>query len=212
MAAITFPPNHLADENGLLALGGNLEAETLLIAYKQGIFPWPFDEAHLTWFSPPKRCIIYTNKIHFSKSLLKKTSAKALLFFKNKDFAAVVGHCATQGARGQVSGTWITQDIQQAYIELHQLGFCDSYECYQDNELVGGLYGVRIGSYFSGESMFHTKPNGSKLALWFLAQCLRKDKIEWIDCQVINPFLEKLGAVEIPREEYLGMLRKVIKY
>lgn len=207
MVVAQFPPVDLADSNGLLAVGGDLEIETLLLAYKNGIFPWPFDEKTLTWFSPPKRCILYFRNISFTSRFMRRTKSKIYSYKKNTQFEKIVSNCALQGSRSEKNGTWITNQIAEAYVNLHQAGFADSYETYENGELIGGVYGVRINNFFAGESMYHSKRDGSKLSLWYAVNCLERENIQWMDCQVMNPFLQQIGAQDITREEYLKLLR-----
>lgn len=221
MAILQFPPIESADpETGLLAVGGDLEPESLILAYRNGIFPWPFDAKHLTWFAPLKRCILFLDSIKFSTRFLRKIRSlektnSTYQFTRNQRFEEVIHYCSIQGDRFKPEKTWITADIKKAYIELYQSGFAESFECVKNNKLVGnligGVYGVKIDNFFAGESMFHLEGDGSKMALWFLSQELLGEGIKWMDCQVMNPFLEKLGAVEVERGEYMEMLRGKIR-
>lgn len=212
MVIESFPSVEYADpESGLLAVGGDLEPESLILAYKSGIFPWPFDERNLTWFSPSKRCILYLDEIKFPSRFLRKIKNNNKYdFSRNLKFEDVISNCATQDERSLPEKTWITKEIIQGYSNLHKQGFAESFECSRGGSLIGGVYGVRINRFFAGESMFHLEPDGSKLALWFLQQQLLSEGIRWIDCQVINPFLASLGAIEIDRDEYLKLLKEVV--
>lgn len=209
MPQYLFPPLELADENGLLAVGGDLSPENLLTAYKQGIFVWPIDETHLTWFSPPKRAILFFDKFHVNKSLKRVINKNKFKIKKNTDFKSVITACA-KTPRPTQDGTWITQELILGYTNFHEKGFCDSIEVYLDNKLVGGIYGVRINNSFSAESMFYTEPNASKVALYHLVEDLKKFGITWLDCQVQNPFLESLGVIEVTRDEYTTMLNEAL--
>ena len=205
-----FPPHEMADETGLLALGGDLETDSLLLAYRNGIFPWPLNASTLAWFSPPARALIFTDKFHVSRSLLKESRNIGWTFSFNKNFPAVIKACAVSKHRPGQRGTWITNDIIAAYTELFKLGYVYSVETYFEGELVGGMYGVCIGSMFSGESMFFTKPNASKLALLYLIDYLKSRNIKWFDAQVMNANLARFNAEEVDREVFLKMLKPMI--
>jgi leucyl/phenylalanyl-tRNA--protein transferase len=203
----SFPPLETADEHGLLALGGDLEIESLLLAYTNGIFPWPISEEYpLAWFSPDPRGILAFDKLHISKSLRKFLRKNPYEVRFNTNFEAVIMNCAFV-KRSDHQGTWITQDIINSYIELHKQGFAYSVETYQDDVLVGGVYGVCINRFYSGESMFHTADNASKVALIALLYQLKQRDIAWIDTQMVTAVVEALGGVEVPRETYLKMLK-----
>lgn len=208
MAIADFPPVHTADDHGLLALGGDLELESLLLAYSRGIFPWPISQEYpLAWFSPDPRGILAFDKLHLSKSLRKFLRKNPFEIRFNTNFEAVIMNCA-QVKRPENQGTWITQDIIDAYINLHKNGFAYSIETYLDEQLVGGVYGVCINRFYSGESMFHTADNASKVALVALLYQLHQQDIGWIDTQMVTPVIQQLGGVEIPRETYLKMLER----
>ena len=197
-----FPPLSTVNEDGVLALGGDLSVERLLLAYKSGIFPWYNPGEPIVWYSPPKRMVLFPQKLKISKSmrnLLKKQ------FFKitfNQNFSAVISECKTANRKEQ-EGTWITDEMEQAYVNLHKKGIAKSVEVWLENELVGGLYGVDLGTVFCGESMFSKVSNASKMAFIHLVQ---QHHYNLIDCQVYNPHLESLGAREIPRKEFLTYL------
>lgn len=211
MAIADFPPVEQADEHGLLALGGDLELESLLLAYTRGIFPWPIsDEYPLAWFSPDPRGILAFDKLHISKSLRKFLKKNPYEIRFNTNFDAVIMNCA-KVPRSDNQGTWITEDIINSYINLHKQGFAYSVETYLDNVLVGGVYGVCINRFYSGESMFHTADNASKVALIALLYQLKQKDIGWLDTQMVTPVVESLGGVEIDREIYLKMLAISIK-
>ncbi len=211
IATIEFPPVEFADENGLLALGGNLEPETLLSAYSQGIFPWPiFDAGELAWFSPPERALVYLDQFHISRSLKRNLRSLDFELRVNTAFEEVIVSCASLENRADQRGTWITKELVQAYIRLHHLGHAHSVECWSSGELVGGLYGVAIGGMFAGESMFYRSPNASKFCLVELASYLVSKGVPVIDCQQKTAFLSQFGCKEIPREEFLSILQQQI--
>lgn len=211
MAIFDFPSVDHADEHGLLALGGDLELESLLLAYSRGIFPWPISEEYpLAWFSPDPRGILAFDKLHLSKSLRKFLKKNPYEIRFNTNFEAVIRNCA-KVPRADNQGTWITEDIINSYINLHKNGFAYSIETYLDNVLVGGVYGVCINRFYSGESMFHTADNASKVALIALLYQLKQKDIGWLDTQMVTPVVESLGGIEIPRETYLKMLEISIK-
>jgi leucyl/phenylalanyl-tRNA--protein transferase len=211
MAIADFPPVEHADEHGLLALGGDLDLESLLLAYTRGIFPWPISEEYpLAWFSPDPRGILAFDKLHLSKSLRKFLKKNPYEIRFNTNFEGVIMNCA-KVSRAENQGTWITEDIINSYINLHKKGFAYSVETYLDNVLVGGVYGVCINRFYSGESMFHTADNASKVALIALLYQLKQKDIGWLDTQMVTPVVESLGGVEIPRETYLKMLAISIK-
>ncbi|RLA65579.1 MAG: leucyl/phenylalanyl-tRNA--protein transferase [Epsilonproteobacteria bacterium] len=212
MAIVSFPSIEKADEEGLLALGGDLEIPSLLLAYKQGIFPWPLGADYpLAWFSPDPRGILRHKDLLISKSLKKILRQEKFEVKFNHDFPSVILNCAKSNNRKDQNGTWITEDIILSYINLHFAGHAYSVETYFEDKLVGGMYGVQIGAYVSGESMFYTRSNASKVALVSLMEYLHQQKIDWLDTQLINPFLEKMGALEISRVDYIKMLDKSIK-
>lgn len=211
MAIYEFPPVESADESGLLAVGGDLEVESLILAYSKGIFPWPFDSKLLAWFSPPERAILFLDKAHISKSLAKKAKRNPYEILINRNTPEVIKRCSTSTNRKAQIGTWITKDMISAYVEFHRAGYCHSIECYRDSELVGGLYGVTLGAYFSGESMFHLEPDTSKLCLLHLITHLRERGFRWLDCQVMTPLLASFGAHEVTRKYFLLLLRQALK-
>jgi leucyl/phenylalanyl-tRNA--protein transferase len=206
MAIVNFPPVETSDEHGLLALGGDLEIESLLLAYSRGIFPWPISEEYpLAWFSPDPRGILAFDKLHISKSLKKFLKKNPYEIRMNTNFEAVIMNCA-KVPRADNQGTWITQDIINSYIALHKEGYAYSIETYLDNVLVGGVYGVCINRFYSGESMFHKADNASKVALIALLYQLKQKDIGWLDTQMVTPVVEALGGVAIDREIFLKML------
>ncbi|TBO45124.1 leucyl/phenylalanyl-tRNA--protein transferase [Pedobacter kyonggii] len=197
-----FPDPALAEEDGLLAIGGDLSTERLLIAYSNGIFPWFSEGEPILWYSPHKRCVIYPNKIKISKSMQKILNQEVFKITFNQAFAEVIRNCATTERKGQ-DGTWITNEMQDAYINLHQQGYAHSVEVWQEDKLIGGLYGLKVNRVFCGESMFSHVSNASKAGLIFLS----KMNIDLIDCQLPNDHLMSLGAEMIERETFMGVLR-----
>ena len=212
MAILAFPPLESADENGLVAVGGDLEVESLLVAYRSGVFPWPLDpQLPLTWFSPAQRAVLEFNNFRLSRSLKKELrKAKGEIRIDCR-FEQVVRCCAAMDNRTGQRATWITPAVIEAYVELHRAGFCHSVEYWEGGDLLGGLYGVTIGALFAGESMFFRRANASKFCLVFLVNYLQSHGVEWLDCQVMTPFLAALGSSEIPRSTYLEMLRRAVE-
>lgn len=211
MAITQFPSVESADDHGLIAIGGDLETDSLLLAYSQGIFPWPISKEYpLAWFSPDPRGILIFDKLHLNKSLRKFLKKNPYEVRFNTNFEAVIMNCA-RVKRNDQSSTWITQDIINSYIKLHKLGFSYSIETYLDDRLVGGVYGVCINRFYSGESMFHLEDNASKVALVSLMYMLKQRDIGWIDTQMVTPVVESLGGIEIPRKIFLQMLEVSLK-
>ena len=201
---IWFPNPKLAEEDGLLAIGGDLSTMRLLLAYNNGIFPWFSDETPILWYAPHERYVIYPDKVKVSKSMAKIIRNGHFTYAFDTSFADVIKACATI-SRGEEVGTWITDAMQKAYIELHRSGYAHSVEVWQNGLLVGGLYGVVINSVFCGESMFSSASNASKAALIHLCQ---SNKFALIDCQLQNDHLESMGGEFISREEYIKILHK----
>ena len=201
---IVFPNPELADDDGLLAVGGDLSAERLILAYQNGIFPWFSDDDPICWYSPHERCVIYTDRLKISKSTKQVLKNGGFKVTANQVFAEVIAHCAKTPRKDQ-PGTWITKEMQEAYINLHQLGWAHSIEVWQNDTLVGGLYGIAINKVFCGESMFSLVSNASKVAMIFLCQ---QSDFELIDCQLPNDHLLSLGAEMIERETYMELLEQ----
>ena len=201
---LPFPPLHLADEEGLLAVGGHLTSERLLEAYKLGIFPW-YEGDTILWWSPNPRFVLYPSQLIISKSMQKILRSNTFTYTYNKAFTQVIHHCKNSPRSGQ-QGTWITNEMEIAYNNLHHLGIAISAEAWQGKTLVGGLYGVLLNRVFCGESMFMLIPNASKYAFIKLMQQLAQQGIQLIDCQVHTSHLESLGAVMIPREKFVSYL------
>lgn len=198
---LLFPPTCLADEDGLLAFGGDLSLERLKLAYSKGIFPWYNDGEPIQWWSPNPRFVLFPEEIIVSRSMRSVLRNLDFSFAKNQNFKEVIHHCKTQNRTGQL-GTWITDEMEHAYINMHKQGFAHSAECYFKNELVGGMYGIKMGKVFFGESMFSLISNASKYAFIKFIASLQNEGIEIIDCQVYTPHLESLGARLIAREEF----------
>lgn len=202
---ILFPPVETADENGLLAIGGDLSPERLILAYKSGIFPWFNEGEPVIWYCPPERMVLFPKDLKVSKSMEKVLKNANFRISFNEHFAEVIHHCKTIDRPGQ-KGTWITREMQKAYIALHELGYAKSVEVWQEDRLVGGLYGIDLGHIFTGESMFSLVSNASKVAFIYLNQILKEHNYLLLDCQVYNEHLASLGAVEIPRDVFMQYL------
>lgn len=202
---LVFPPVHLADKNGLLAIGGDLSAERLLLAYKSGIFPWYNQGEPIVWYSPDPRMVLFPKNLKISKSMKQIIRKNQFRVTFNQNFSEVISNCKNSYREGQ-GGTWITDEMEQAYVNLHNLGVAKSVEVWEGNELVGGLYGNDLGHVFCGESMFSKVSNASKFAFIYLVQKLEKEHYTLIDCQVYNEHLDSLGAEEISRSEFLTYL------
>lgn len=204
---ISFPPVYKANENGLLAIGGDLSTERLLLAYKSGIFPWYNEDEPILWWSPDPRFILYPEKLKVSKSMKTVLQNGRFTFTINKAFESVIKNCKAITRKDQ-EGTWIQAEVQKAYIELHNLGHAHSAECWHNGELVGGLYGIRIGNAFFGESMFSKASNASKFAFINYITQLKKENVQLIDCQIYTEHLESLGAEMITRGKFIELLNK----
>jgi leucyl/phenylalanyl-tRNA--protein transferase len=200
---LIFPDPALAEEDGLLAIGGDLSPERLLLAYQSGIFPWFSDDDPILWYAPHERCVVFPASVRISKSMAKVLRSGTFRITRNTAFAEVIGKCAAVPRKDQ-DGTWITEAMQAAYIRLHELGIAHSLEVWHQNKLVGGLYGIVIGKVFCGESMFSLMTDASKAA--FITLC-RLPEFELIDCQLPNDHLLSLGAELIPREDYMKILQ-----
>lgn len=203
---LAFPDPALADPDGLLAIGGDLSAERLKNAYTNGIFPWFSEGDPILWFAPHERCVIFPERVKVSKSMQKVLNSGTFRISWNENFEQVIKSCAKvdRSKQGQ-EGTWITDEMQEAYINLHHLGLAHSVEVWHDGQLVGGLYGLIINKVFCGESMFSLMSNASKAAL--ISIC-HSGKFSLIDCQLPNDHLMSLGAELIPAKEYLKILKQ----
>jgi leucyl/phenylalanyl-tRNA--protein transferase len=195
----------LHDPDGLLAAGGDLSSERLISAYSNGIFPWFDDDQPILWWSPDPRSTLIPSNIHISKSLKKDIRKNNYTVTYNRAFSTVINHCAK--LREDNEGTWITQEMHEAYCQLHEQGIAHSIEAWHKDTLIGGLYGINIGQVFFGESMFSLAKNGSKIALIALAKQLPLWNIDLIDCQVHNDHLASMGATKIPRAAFIEMLK-----
>jgi leucyl/phenylalanyl-tRNA--protein transferase len=204
---IIFPDTELADEDGLLAVGGDLSIERLLLAYRNGIFPWYSEDEPICWHCPNPRFVLFPEELKISKSMKTVLNKNEFRFTINNAFEEVIHNCKTKEREGQ-DGTWITDAIVNAYTQLHQLGFAHSAEVWMDDELVGGLYGIRLGNIFFGESMFSKKSNASKFAFIKYIQYLQTQNTVLIDCQVYTDHLESLGARMIERKDFTSILKK----
>lgn len=200
---IQFPDPSFAEEDGLLAIGGDLSESRLRLAYQSGIFPWFSDDDPILWYAPHERCVIFPAKIKVSKSMKQLMRKNEFRVTMNKAFSEVILNCA-QVSRKDQDGTWITGEMQSAYINLHNKGLAHSVEVWQQDELVGGLYGIKINEVFCGESMFSKSSNASKMALIWLCD---HGNYKLIDCQVPNDHLISLGAEMISRKKYLEILK-----
>ncbi|OGS70920.1 MAG: leucyl/phenylalanyl-tRNA--protein transferase [Flavobacteria bacterium RIFCSPLOWO2_12_FULL_35_11] len=204
---LLFPPVYLANKDGLLALGGDLSAERLLLAYKSGIFPWYSEGEPIIWYSPDPRMVLFPKNLNISKSMMQIIRKNQFRATFNQNFSEVISNCKNSYREGQ-GGTWITDVMEQAYNNLHKLGVAKSVEVWEGNELVGGLYGIDLRHAFCGESMFSKVSNASKFAFIYLVQKLEKEHYKLIDCQVYNAHLASLGANEISRSAFLTYLKK----
>ena len=197
MAIAKFPPLETTTEEGLLAIGGDLDVSTLLLSYRSGIFPWPIsDEISLAWFSPNPRGVLYTKNLHIPRSLGKVINQERFTITLNRAFEEVIQACSSVERKHQ-DGTWITEEMVEAYIELYRRGYAYSVEAWRDNQLVGGMYGVNIGRFFSGESMFFFERDASKVVLVTFVQWLGRHEVLWLDTQMVTPVTHSLGAIEI---------------
>jgi len=202
-----FPNAQEADPDGLLAVGGDLSVERLLLAYRSGIFPWFNDGDPILWWSPNPRMVLFPEKLKVSKSLRRLIKQNKFEITFNKAFTRVIEHCAMMKREGQ-AGTWITSEMLEAYQRLHEIGHAHSVEVWEDGQLAGGLYGIDLPNQkvFCGESMFSQVSNASKVALYYLVEDLRSKDYQIVDCQVYNPHLESLGAEEITQDQFLKYL------
>ena len=201
-----FPPIEMASPEGIVAVGGDLSPERLLLAYKSGIFPWFEDDEPILWWSPPERMVLFFEDLKISKSMRNIINQRKFKVTFNTSFRDVILNCKKISRKDQ-PGTWITDNMVEAYCKLYELGIAKSVEVWQDDELVGGLYGVDLGHVFCGESMFSKVSNASKMAFIALAKQLEMANYRLLDCQVYNDHLASLGCVEIDREDFLMVLK-----
>ncbi|WP_184550185.1 leucyl/phenylalanyl-tRNA--protein transferase [Mucilaginibacter sp. FT3.2] len=199
---ILFPEPDLAEPDGLLAVGGDLSTQRLLLAYQNGIFPWYSDDSPILWYAPHERFVLYPQELKISKSMKQVLRSDKFKITTNTCFADVIRACSAAPREGQ-DGTWITDDMQEAYIKLHNEGHAHSVEVWEAGELAGGLYGIWVGAVFCGESMFSRVSNASKAALIYLCQT---NRFQLIDCQVHTDHLQSMGARMISREQYIAVL------
>jgi leucyl/phenylalanyl-tRNA---protein transferase len=203
---INFPPVDLAEPDGLLAIGGDLSEERLIAAYRKGIFPW-YEGLHILWWCPDPRFVLFPAELHISKSMRTLLNQNSFEVTINKAFCSVIKNCKTVPRKDQ-DGTWITEDVQQAYISLHRSGYAHSAEAWRNGELVGGLYGIRMGKIFFGESMFSKESNASKYVFIKYVEQLKSEGVELIDCQVYTDHLKSLGARLIPRKQFIELVKR----
>lgn len=208
--ALKFPPPRLATPEGLLAVGGDLSRERLLLAYRMGIFPWYADDEPVLWWSPDPRLVLYPHEFHLSRSLEKVIRRGDFTVSMDQAFEAVIRECAAVRS-GEGEGTWIVPDMIRAYCDLHAMGVAHSVEAWSGPTLAGGLYGVSLGSGFFGESMFSRAANASKVALAALVTHLNAEGFAIVDCQVTTGHLQRMGAREIPRDLYLEELERCLQ-
>lgn len=206
---INFPDPNLADDFGLICQGGELSPLFLLSAYQQGIFPWFNEDDPILWWSPNPRMVLYPEKYKLSKSMRQLINKNIFELRIDTNFPAVIKACASIPRFGQ-DGTWLTSDMIDAYITLHNLGYVHSFETYFENKLVGGLYGVSLGNAFFGESMFHKMSNASKFAFYHLVQFAKLNNFHFIDAQQSTPHLQSMGAEDIPRSQFLCELKTIL--
>lgn len=203
-----FPPVHFAEHDGLLAMGGDLSPERLLLAYRNGIFPW-YEEEPILWWSPDPRFVLFPSELKINKSIKPLLKRNEFDLTINKAFKAVIVQCKKIDRPGQDS-TWITDEVEKAYLKMHELGYAHSAEVWKDGELVGGFYGIKLGKVFFGESMFSKVSNASRYAFIKYIEQLKKEGIELIDCQVYTEYLESFGARMITGREFTNLLKKLI--
>jgi len=205
---LMFPPVETSEPDGLLAIGGDLSPERLLLAYRKGIFPW-YEAEHILWWCPHPRFVLFPGEMKESRSMKKLLKKNDFEFTINKAFKEVIHNCKKIIRPGQ-TGTWITDEMEKAYIKLHELGFAHSGEVWKDEKLIGGVYGIKMGKVFFGESMFSKVSNASRFAFIKYVNQLKEEGIELIDCQVYTEYLESFGARMIDRKEFIQELQELI--
>lgn len=206
--AVFFPPIDQANRDGILAIGGDLSPERLQLGYKSGIFPWFEDGEPIMWWSPNPRMVLFLDELIVSKSMRNILNRNSFKVTFNQNFRDVISNCQNIERDGQ-NGTWITNDMIEAYCKMHELGIAKSVEVWQDAVLVGGLYGIDLGHVFCGESMFSKVSNASKVAFIALVHQLKVENYKLLDCQVYNPHLESLGCREIERVDFMKILKSI---
>jgi leucyl/phenylalanyl-tRNA---protein transferase len=204
---LRFPPVEMADPDGLLAIGGDLSRDRLIHAYRNGIFPW-YENKYILWWCPDPRFVLFPGEIKVSSSMKQLLKKQPFEFSVNRDFNAVISQCKSISRPGQ-GGTWITEEMRNAYSDLHYAGYAHCAEVRLNGELVGGLYGIRLGKVFYGESMFSRYSNASKYAFIKYVEKLKQEGVELIDCQVYTAHLESLGARMIPRKDFLNKIKSL---
>lgn len=202
---LVFPPLEWSEPNGLLAAGGDLSTDRLLLAYRSGLFPWYGDESPILWWSPDPRFVLFPDELKVAKSMRPYFNQRKFEWTLDRNFLAVIKNCRHAPRQGQ-DGTWITEEMMKAYIQLHKEGYAHSVEVWKEGKLVGGLYGIALGKVFFGESMFAKVSNASKFGFIALVRWLKEQGFFLIDCQQATPHLASLGARSIPRDEFVGML------
>ena len=205
---LSFPSVHLAEPDRLLAIGGDLSPERLLLAYRNGIFPW-YEGEHILWWCPDPRFVLFPEELIINKSIKPSLKRNEFEFSINKSFSKVIHQCKKINRLGQ-EGTWITDEVEKSFIKMHELGYAHSAEVWRDNELVGGLYGIKLGKVFFGESMFSKVSNASRFAFIKYIEQLKQEGIRLIDCQVDTKYLESFGARLIPGIDFQKMLKEFI--
>ena len=206
---LIFPDPHLGEPDGLLAVGGDLSVDRLLLAYSHGIFPWySFRRSDILWYCPMERFVIFPEEIHISHSMRTLMRKNLYRMSINENFSEVIHQCSISDGRNEVDGAWLGDDMIEAYTQLHRQGFAASVEVWEGERLVGGLYGVNLGRAFFGESMFSHVPSGSKLALIHLAAFMREHNGTIIDCQFETPHLRSMGGRFIPYKEYMEWIKE----
>lgn len=208
--SLVFPDPRCAESDGLVAVGGDLRIERLILAYQNGIFPWYSEGNPIMWFSPDPRLILFPRELRVSRSLRKVINSKDFEVTFDTSFEEVIMKCASMRRKNQYA-TWITSDMIDAYVKLHDEGFAHSVETFHDGELVGGLYGISLGGAFFGESMFHSMSNASKVSLYHLVEKLKFWGFDFIDSQVSTSHMKTLGAQEVDRDSFLAMLKLTLK-
>ena len=203
-----FPDAGEAPADGLLMVGGDLTPERLMLGYSRGIFPWYDEDSPILWWSPDPRCVLFTDKLHVNARLRRTLQKLPFTCTVDRCFGRVMRYCA-EVPRPEQDGTWIVPEMLEAYGRLHSLGHAHSVEVWEGEELVGGLYGVKLGRVFFGESMFHLRSYASKVALVFLVEQLRAQGVELLDCQQPTPHMLHFGAEEIPRQQFLQLVRRL---
>jgi len=211
MAILQFPPLEMASPEGILAIGGDFDLESLLLAYRSGIFPWPTEEFPLLWFAPPQRAVLEFKDLKVPRRFKQELKNLDFHFAVDRNFSKVIRACA-KGKTRKSNGTWITEDLLRGFLRFHEAGFAHSFECYNEkDELIGGLYGVSLGKMFAGESMFYLESGASNATLLFAVRFLKERGANWMDVQTMSPLLSNLGAKEIPRNDFMKRLKKAIR-